>query len=63
MQTVTCVHCGAKFEFDPSKVWDSPGQITPLPGSPPRIVIQCEACQHWIKIVLQDDSGSELSKT
>jgi hypothetical protein len=63
MQTVTCVQCGAKFDFDASKVWTSPSQVTPLPGSPQRIVVQCPACQHWIKIVLQDDSDSEKSKT
>jgi hypothetical protein len=63
MQTITCVQCGAKFDFDPSTVWNSPGQVTPLPGSPMRIVIQCPRCQHWIKITLQDDSDNESNQT
>jgi hypothetical protein len=59
MQTVSCVHCGSNFEFDPNKVWNSPGQVTPLPGSPTRIVIQCARCQRWIKITLQDNNDDE----
>ena len=60
MQTVTCSYCNAKFDFDASKVWDSPGPITPLPGSPTRVVIQCTECQRWIQVSLEEESRFKI---
>jgi len=51
MLTVTCPHCQQKFDFDPAKIWTSPGAITNLTGGS-RVVIQCEHCKQWLTVAL-----------
>ena len=51
MLNVTCPHCQQKFEFDPTKIWTSPGGITNLKGGT-KVVIRCEHCKEWITLEL-----------
>jgi hypothetical protein len=51
MVNVACPHCQEKFQFDPAKIWNSPGGITNLKGGT-KIVIRCEHCKEWITLEL-----------
>jgi hypothetical protein len=49
MQTVKCPDCGAPFDFDPNKIWDSPTEGDSwISGSEEKVVIQCPTCKHWM---------------
>jgi hypothetical protein len=51
MLTVLCPRCQQTFEFNPAKIWSSPGAITNLTGGT-RVVIQCEHCKQWLTVAL-----------
>ncbi|HLW64341.1 MAG TPA: hypothetical protein VKS79_03410 [Gemmataceae bacterium] len=64
MQPVRCPHCSDNFDFDPSQIWDSPGQVTKArKTTAPRVVIQCPKCRHWITVELPNGSSKKAAPT